>query len=172
MVVSVWCLKSINIMLFVFNSSIFHSESFDLSNDISQFLDLADFQFFGNFVDFYRKSNSNGNHGIYTKPQILKLTHWRNIRIRYGKYSNWKQTTLYLCFLDIILTLPSLPTHSLRAKVCLETRGFSKFWKFRVFSIGNPTVMEINGKWGYFQENLVKHLAMIRVGLRHCYRER
>ena len=54
-------------MLFVFNSSIFHSESFDLSNDISQFLDLADFQNFGNFVDFYRKSNSNGNHGIFIR---------------------------------------------------------------------------------------------------------
>ena len=120
-------------------------------------------------MDFYRKSNGNENYGIYTKPQIQKLTHWRNIRIRYGKYWNWKQTTLYLCFLDIILKLPSLPTHSLRAKVCLETRGFAKFWKFRVFSIGNPTVMEINGKWGYFQENLVKHLAMIPVGLRHCY---
>ena len=75
-------------MLFVFNSSIFHSESCDLSNGISQFLDLADFYFFGNFVDFYRKSNGNENHGIYTKPQIQKLTHWRNIRIRYGKYWN------------------------------------------------------------------------------------
>ena len=75
-------------MLFVFNSSIFHNESFDLSNGISQFMDLVNFQTFGNFVDFYRKSNSNGNHGIYTKPQIQKLTHWRNIKIRYGKYSN------------------------------------------------------------------------------------
>ena len=130
-------------MLFVFNSSIFHNESFDLSNDISQFLDLADFQKKGNFVNFYRKFNSNGNHVFYMKPQIQKLAHWRNGRIRDGKYSNWKQTTLYLCFLDIILTLPSLPTHSSRGKVRLKTRGFSKFWEFPLFSIGNPIVMKI-----------------------------
>ena len=74
MVVSVWCLKIINMMLFVFNSSIFHSESCDLSNDISQFLDLADFQIFGNFVDFYRKSNSNGNHSIFIRK--IKVFWW------------------------------------------------------------------------------------------------
>ena len=43
----------------------------------------------------------------------------------------------------------------------LKTRGFSKFWKFPVFSIGNPIVMKINGKSGYFQENLVKHLSSV-----------
>ena len=170
MVVSVWCLKSRNIMLFVCNSNIFHNESIHFSNE----------SIFGSGVsckyhDFHYYWISYRNPRNFQKienppdPEI-DLCHWINRRIRYGKYSNWKQTTLYLCFLDIILTLPSLPTHSLRAKVCLETRGFSKFWKFRVFYIGNPTVMEINGKWGYFQENLVKHLAMIPVGLRHCYR--
>ena len=49
-----------------------------------------------------------------------------------------------LCFLDIVVTLPSLPTHYSRRKLHLKTRGFSTFWEFSVFSLGNPTVMKIN----------------------------
>ena len=47
-----------------------------------------------------------------------------------------------LCFLDIVVTLPSLPTHYSRRKLHLKTRGFSNYWEFSVFSIGNPIVMK------------------------------
>ena len=74
-----------------------------------------------------------------------------------------------LCFLDIVVTLPSLPTHYSRRKVHLKTRGFSTFWEFSLCSIGNPIVMKIdrwifNRKSMVFQQNLVKHLAMFLLG--------
>ena len=76
---------------------------------------------------------------------------------------------LYLCFLDIILTLPSLPTHSSRGKVRLKTRGFSKFWKFPVFSIGNPIVMKIKVFSMGNQRIFMKISLNILLWLRHCY---
>ena len=76
---------------------------------------------------------------------------------------------LYLCFLDIILTLPSLPTHSSRGKMRLKTRRFSKFWEFSVFSIGNPIVMKIRVFSVGNQRIFMKISLNILLWLRHCY---
>ena len=54
------------------------------------------------------------------------------------KLSVYLATRSLLCFLDLVLTLPSLPTHCSRRKVHLKTPRFSKFWKFPVFTMGNP----------------------------------
>ena len=94
---------------------------------------------------FSRKSYSNENQWIFNRKSMVFHENPAKANIEFHTHhelicpvSDRKSLRIikilfYLCFLDIVPTLPSLPTHCSRRKVRFKTRGFSKFWKFRYF---------------------------------------
>ena len=118
---------------------------------------------YGKSFDFHYYRISYRKYRHPTRHELICL-------VLHPKLSIYLARTSFLCFLDIILTLPSLPTHCSRRKTRLKTRGFSKILEIPVFTIGNPYIMKINGFSMGFHENLVKHCLCESTILRHGYR--